>query len=235
MASESKAYRSLDVVKVIGTISVLKKRVQDRFPNSGLASVCTDLKNLADDSRTKIEWISKPNIWIRIGIALLILLMVTVLGVTFANLDISGTTFTISDLIQGSEAGTNEILLIGAAVYFLFTVETRFKRGRALKALYELRSIAHVIDMHQLTKDPSRVVAENTPNSPKDNLTPLQLTRYLNYCSELLSLTSKVGALYSQAINDEVVLQTVNEIEDLTLGLSQKIWQKIMVLKELED
>ncbi len=73
MASESKAYRSLDVVKVIGTISVLKKRVQDRFPNSGLASVCTDLKNLADDSRTKIEWISKPNIWIRIGIALLIL------------------------------------------------------------------------------------------------------------------------------------------------------------------
>ncbi len=235
MATEFKEYRTLDVVKVIGTIATLKKRVQDRFPNSGLASVVTDLKTLAEDSRPKIEWISKPNIWIRIGIALLILLMITVLAVTIANINISGTTFTITDLIQGSEAGTNEILLIGAAVYFLFTVETRYKRGRALKALYELRSIAHVIDMHQLTKDPSRVVSENTPNSPKENLNPLQLTRYLNYCSEMLSLTSKVGALYSQAINDEVVLQTVNEIEDLTLGLSQKIWQKIMVLKELED
>ena len=31
-----------------------------------------------------------------------------------------------------------------------------------------------------------------------------------------------------------MVLQTVNEIEDLTTSLSQKIWQKIMVIKEIE-
>jgi hypothetical protein len=235
MRTEPNEYRTLDVIKVIGTISILKKRIADRFPSSGLTKVCTDLKNLAEDSRHKIEWISRPNLWIRLGIGLLILMMLSIIVITLASIDFEGTTFTITDLIQGSEAGTNEILLIGAAVYFLFTVETRVKRSRALKVLFELRSIAHVIDMHQLTKDPSRVVAENTPNSPKDNLTPIQLTRYLNYCSELLSLTSKVGALYSQAISDEVVLQTVNEIEDLTLGLSQKIWQKIMVLKELED
>jgi hypothetical protein len=235
MRSEPNEYRTLDVIKVIGTISILKKRIADRFPSSGLTKVCTDLKNLAEDSRQKIEWISRPNLWIRMGIGLLILMMLSIIVITLASIDFESKAFTITDLIQGSEAGTNEILLIGAAVYFLFTVETRVKRSRALKVLFELRSIAHVIDMHQLTKDPSRIVSENTPNSPKNDLTPLQLTRYLNYCSELLSLTSKVGALYSQAISDEVVLQTVNEIEDLTLGLSQKIWQKIMVLKELED
>jgi hypothetical protein len=100
--------------------------------------------------------------------------------------------------------------------------------------LYELRSIAHVIDMHQLTKDPSRNAATNTTHSPKENLSGLRLTRYLDYASEMLSLTSKVAALYAQAIDDQVVLNTVNELEELTTGLSQKIWQKIMVIKELE-
>jgi hypothetical protein len=39
------------------------------------------------------------------------------------------------------------------------TIETRVKRRRALRAIHELRSIAHVIDMHQLTKDPEWVLA----------------------------------------------------------------------------
>ena len=128
----------------------------------------------------------------------------------------------------------NDVVLIGAAVFFLFSVENRVKRSRALKVLYELRAIAHVIDMHQLVKDPSRQISQNTEHSPKVDLTPAQLTRYLDYCSEMLSLTSKVGALYAQAIDDSVVLQTVNEVEELTTSLSQKIWQKIMVIKELE-
>jgi hypothetical protein len=33
-----------------------------------------------------------------------------------------------------------------------------------------------------------------------------------------------------QEFNDEVALASVNEIESLTTGLSQKIWQKIMIL-----
>jgi hypothetical protein len=228
------AYRTLDVKKVLETIHHLRLRIGDRFPDSGLSLVCAELEDLAEETRQKIEWISKPNLWIRLAVGGVILVMVAILLYSVTTFKVASGEFTVGDLVQITEAGINDIVLIGAAIWFLVNIETRIKRGRALKVLYEMRSIAHVIDMHQLTKDPSRRISSNTENSPKINLSGHDLTRYLDYCSEMLSITSKVGALYAQAIDDEVVLQTVNEIEDLTTSLSQKIWQKIMVIKELE-
>jgi hypothetical protein len=126
----------------------------------------------------------------------------------------------------------NVVILLAAAILFLVTTERRIKRGRALKAIHELRALAHVIDMHQLTKDPERVLLQtkNTASSPKPNLTPAQLTRYLDYCSEMLSLIGKLAALYVQQFDDSVALDAVNDIEQLTNGLSRKIWQKISIL-----
>jgi hypothetical protein len=56
------------------------------------------------------------------------------------------------------------------------------------------------------------------------------LGRYLDYCSEMLSVTSKIAALYVERFDDPVTLAAVNEIETLTAGLSRKIWQKITLL-----
>jgi hypothetical protein len=56
------------------------------------------------------------------------------------------------------------------------------------------------------------------------------LGRYLDYCSEMLSLVGKLAALYVQKFDDPVALAAVNEVEDLTTGLSRKIWQKIMII-----
>jgi hypothetical protein len=39
-----------------------------------------------------------------------------------------------------------------------------------------------------------------------------------------------MAALFVQRFSDSLVLQSVNEIEDLTNGLSRKIWQKITLL-----
>ena len=61
-------------------------------------------------------------------------------------------------------------------------------------------------------------------------MSPFELIRYLDYCSEMLSLTSKLAALYAQNLPDPVVIDTVNEIESLTTNLSQKIWQKITIV-----
>ena len=58
-----------------------------------------------------------------------------------------------------------------------------------------------------------------------------ELGRYLDYCSELLSLTSKIAALFLQHGSDPVVLGTVTEIETLDTGLSGKVWQKITILE----
>ena len=126
------------------------------------------------------------------------------------------------------------MIFLGLAVFSLLSLETRIKRHSALKSLHRLRSIAHVVDMHQLTKDPAYLLSNakiaNTESSPKRSLTRHQLMRYLDYCSELLALNSKVAALFAQNTDDSVVLSAVNDLELLVQGLSAKIWQKIMIL-----
>lgn len=109
---------------------------------------------------------------------------------------------------------------------------TASDRRRALGFIRELHAIAHIVDMHQLTKDPDRLLhpSPDTASSPVRLLTKAELGRYLDYCSELLSLTSKLAALYAERLTDSVVLQAVDEVETLTTGLSGKIWQKIMML-----
>jgi hypothetical protein len=135
------------------------------------------------------------------------------------------------------ESAIYDILLIGAAIFFLVTIEGKVKRARAMKALHELRSIAHIIDMHQLTKDPERMLARSqaTASSPKPRMTAFELSRYLDYCSEMLSLVGKIAALYIQHLDDGVALAAVNEIEALTTGLNSKIWQKLTILHSFEQ
>lgn len=150
-------------------------------------------------------------------------------------IDISMSEMNILDVVTLLEAGMNDLVLIGAALFFLFTIESRIKRNRSIKALNEIRSIAHVIDMHQLTKDPSVLNnSKPTESSPERTLDAYQLCRYLDYCSEMFSLSGKVAALYAQHQPDSVVLATVNEIEELTTGFSRKVWQKIAMLNMLE-
>jgi len=59
------------------------------------------------------------------------------------------------------------------------------------------------------------------------------LIRYLDYCSDELALISKIAALYVQKFNDPVSMSAVNDVEDLTSGLSRKIWQKIMIFDRI--
>jgi hypothetical protein len=62
-------------------------------------------------------------------------------------------------------------------------------------------------------------------------MTPFELNRYLDYCSESLALISKIAALYVQDFQDPVLLDAVDDVEDLTAGFSRKIWQKITILE----
>ena len=142
----------------------------------------------------------------------------------------------VAEFFQGFDAFLNELVFVGLALLFLFTVESRIKRSRALKSLYLLRSLAHIVDMHQLTKTPERTAGgdHDTPSSPKRVLTPFELTRYLDYCSEMLAILSKVAALHTQHFNDPVTLEAVNDVENLTQGLARTIWQKIMILDRVD-
>jgi hypothetical protein len=111
-------------------------------------------------------------------------------------------------------------------------VENRIIRHRILAAIQELRELAHIVDMHQLTKDPESAVPGHQPteSSPEHALPPPLLGRYLDYCSELLSLIGKVAVIYTHGVHDTAVLAAIDGVEDLTTGLCRKIWQKIIIL-----
>jgi hypothetical protein len=51
----------------------------------------------------------------------------------------------------------------------------------------------------------------------------------------MLSLCAKLAALYAQNFADSVVLSAVGEVENLAMGLSNNVWQKIAILQTLPD
>lgn len=228
-------YYELDPARVQATIAGLSLRVGERFPGSGLSGVARELVEIGKLARERMEWIGRP-IWAVRGVTVLVVaLLVVGFCVMLFNLKPEEGVFEFVTFVSVLEAGLNDVVMLSVGIFFLVTVETRIKRKRALEAIHELRSIAHVIDMHQLTKDPDRVsrsAGEDTQHSPKSELTVFELRRYLDYCAEMLSLTGKVASLYLRHFEDSAAIAAVNEIEELTTGLSRKIWQKIMILQD---
>lgn len=225
-------YRSLDSEKIIETVGTLVQSIDARFPESGLHKVCQELLAIARESHERSVWIAKPQIWLRAITGTLILIMIGGLVLVLMKATWPSTAFDLILLVQVSEAAMNVFILLSAAILFLATAESRIKRAKALKAIHELRALAHVIDMHQLTKDPEPLLSRGNEiaSTARKTLSPAELMRYLDCCSEMLSLIGKLAALYVQKFDDPVALAAVNEVETLTTGLSNKIWQKIMIL-----
>ena len=221
--------------RVIVTVALLRRRIQDRFPDSGLASLCQSLLDVAEKSSQRAEAIGRPNGWIRVGTYAVAITLIAAMAAAIFYIagHAKADRVTPLDWIQIVEAALNVIIFYAIAIFFLVSVDRRLKRRRALQAIHELRALAHVVDMHQLTKNPERSAAhwEQTENSPARGLSPFELNRYLDYCSEMLSLIGKIAAMYVQRFDDPEALAAVSEVEQLTSGLSQKIWQKIMILE----
>jgi hypothetical protein len=226
-------YSELQIERIEETLETLGRRIAERFPGSSLAGVTAELQEIAARSEAVVDRIRKP-IWpLRIGAALGIAGILAIFaGLGYLALRARASTPSIPELLQASESAVNDIILLSLAIYFFVTLETRAKRRAALRALHPLRSIVHIVDMHQLSKDPEHLLAPSmrTESSPARTFTRFELARYLDYCSELLSITSKLAALHVQYLNDPVVLDAVNDIETLAASLSNKIWQKIMIL-----
>jgi hypothetical protein len=226
-------YTMLDPDKIIKTADILETRVSERFPNASLVGVAEELKAIAIDAKARAEKLSEPIQWLRVATFASVFLGIVVfffIG-TFLNFDRIATG--AFDFVQGIEATINAVVLAGLGFITIAKSEERIKRRKVLDGLHGLRSVIHIIDMHQLTKDPVslRTGFKPTPSSPERKLTPNELVRYLDYCSEMLSLTGKISALYAQAVPDMEVVNAVNDVEALGGNLSRKIWQKIMLIE----
>lgn len=222
----------LDAGHVRDTLGRLVLRINDRFPDSGLGRVCSGIFDLALQMEANLERLHRPIWWLRISMATVILCFVGLVTYALTRLD-PGPGLGLIEVIQTSEAAANELIFLGMAIYFLWSLDMRIRRRRALERINQLRELAHVIDMHQLTKDPDgvRVVSQRTEHSPKRGMTDHELGRYLDYCSEMLALLSKLGAIYTARFDDSQVLEAASDLEDLCTGLSRKVWQKIMILR----
>jgi len=226
-------YRSLDPEAIVATIERLHRRIVERFPDSGLAAVAGELLQVGREARSRIEEIGRPHVPLRVAVGVLILAIVGVIVLAVSELDLGAESLGLRDFIPIAEAATNELVLVGALIFFLVTLERRWRRTQVLRSIHELRSLAHVVDMHQLTKDPHRIAEPggvSTPSSPDRRLTPFLLARYLDYCSELASLIGKVAALYLARSDEPAVIASVSDVDQLTTGLSRKVWQKIIIL-----
>ncbi len=181
-------YRRLDSDRIVETVQTLRRRIEGRFPGSGLSNVVAEVLRVSEETVGRIRWIQKPHLPLRCAALVLSLAII--------------------------------------ALVLLMLV---------LKAIHELRALAHIVDMHQLTKDPESYFAPRGKTAPpaKRAMTSFELNRYLDYCSELLALISKIAALYVQDFQDPVLLDAVDDVEDLTAGFSRKIWQKITILENL--
>ena len=227
-------FRHLDASEIVTTIEQLLHRIDNRFPDSGLAQVGRALLETARQSVTGSVDLGHPMYLVRVAVWVLIVVFAVLPFVVLFTMDLTATVATVGDLAQMIGSGVNDLVFVGIGVFFLVTIETRIKRRRALAAIRELRSVAHIVDLHQLSKDPEIVVdPEEGAMDPGQKMTRFELARYLDYSSEMLSLTGKIAALYVQHFDDRVALQAVTEIETLTTGLSRKIWQKVMILDTL--
>lgn len=191
MPSSPAKYRQLDSREIVETVRVLHGRIEMRFPGSGLGKVVSELLHVAEENVTRTQWIQQPRLALRAVVAVLSVGVVALLVAMLMQIR----QFKIDDytgFIQTLDSSLASVVFIGATILFFLSWETRLKRSRALDAIHELRAMAHIIDMHQLTKHPESCFAPQSPDA-KRSLTPFELNRYLDYCSEALALISKIA------------------------------------------
>ena len=232
MKSANATFRRLESDKIIETVKALHGRIEERFPGSGLGKVVAELLQVAEETVGRTRWIQQPHLLLRCVAVVLSLGIIVLLAFLVAHVrQFNFEDFTNS--VQALDSSISSVVFVGAAILFFLNWEHRIKRDRALKAIHELRAMAHIVDMHQLTKDPESYAGQHASPRHKRAMTPFQLNRYLDYCSDALALISKIAALYVQNFQDPVLLDAVDDVEDLTAGFSRKIWQKITILENL--
>lgn len=229
-------FRSLQPAQVVETVEKLERRIAERFPEASLRQVAAELTVMAREAADRAQHICRPNVPLRVVQWLLVACSLALVTWFAPQVDLPHQKFKLSDFAQTMDGLMSCLAAIGAISLFIFSWELRFKRRQTLNALHELRSMAHIVDLHQLTKDPEPLLlgGPSTPSSPERQLTPFELGRYLDYSSEMLSMISKTAAIYVQEFPDAVALDAVDEITSLTNGLTLNIWQKIMLLDRLQ-
>ncbi len=230
---EETRYRKIDPEKLIQTVAKLSGRVNRVFPESGLSCVAREVLAVSEGTVERVNEIKKPRWKLRVGIWVVVLLAVLGPFLFSFLLSFSQKVENLGDFLQATDAGLHLVLILAGAVAFLIGMESRMRRNEALEALSEFRSLAHLVDLHQINKDPG--IDQRSVPVPDERTvkSDMELGEYLDIAGDLLSIIGKLAAFYAQNLSDRVVLDAVTEIETLSSSLSHQLWLKILVLNEV--
>jgi hypothetical protein len=227
----------LEAWYIANAAAKLEARIRARLPGRRLADVAERLSKMVpeihDGFETSYHRYQVTRWWSRALSTVIVVGTVVTLVVAFRDQVHSGNLHP-RDLVPVAESTINDIVFASIAVFFLWALPERRERRTLVGLLHQLRTLAHVVDMHQLDKDPEQARTDYVPTdkSPPNRMNAEELHHYFDYCSELVSLIAKTAALCAERTSDPVVLGTVSNLETLAAQMSQKIWQKISLLPE---
>ncbi len=221
------------------TATSIHRRIVERFPQANLrnlaASVAIKVENVADAAKRDFA----PRWFITLVLFLLVTAVLSAAGWGLYRMGLHFGSPDWTELVQSADAALQMILVIGVAVWSLLSLGHKLQRSRQLAYLESLREFIHLLDLHQLEKDPDRLSRrpdENTSSSPKMEhvSTAFLMGRYLDYVSELLAVVATMAAYYAANARDEVVLGVVREIGASASQHRLHIGQKAAILAQLE-
>jgi hypothetical protein len=207
--------------------------VEEQFPASGLAAVANEVAAVAEGTVARVAEIKRPRIGLRIAVGVMVLLVLSGPLLFSFVLSFSEEVTNLGDFLEATDAGLHMLLVLAGGIFFLVGMENRMRRNQALDAIAEFRSLAHLVDLHQINKDPGLDSLKPPEDDKRTVRSDEALASYLDFSGDLLSIVGKLAAYYAQNLSDRVVLDAVNEIETLTSSLSNKLWLKILVLREM--
>ena len=185
------------------------------------------MRKLTEEAAACARAIRRPNLLLRSAVILFIVSIIGTLGYLGYVAYHTPADKLHNVFMQSMNVSSGIGVYVVGILILLVTAEVRLKRRKALQAIGELRTMAHIIDMDQLSKDQEIERFRQDFSRLKD-----KFREYLHACTSLLSLLSKIGQLYVENFPDAVAISAVNQFEEVCNGLNTKIWEKIIAVSE---
>ncbi len=226
----------LDPAKIIQTAENLARRVSDRLPESTLAGLSADLAEIARVTDERARQARKPNLIIRgtgrLASALCIWGLWYIVDHIQTHLINAHLEFgTISDLFEAADAGFNMLVGLAGVLWFLVTIEARFKRKQALAHIGELLEFIQLIDVTQLYYTPELYKSNASPDS-----TRLKFDHtYLLFCNEMLGVIGNLAPLYTRGNMDDSVWRATSDVVMLANAIQGRLFAKSEAIRLAND
>lgn len=228
---------SLTAEKIADACEALADRIHERLPGRGIDR---HARHLAEHARRLVATgsarITAP-VTLRIvswigGIAASLLLLSPLWFVRrIDGIDV------LPEFLQSLDSFITVLAATVAGFFTMRSVEHGVCRRRALGELHALRNFAHVTDMLQISKSPTRLLFPLAPTrfTPAGDDDAVSMSRYLAYCGELYALIAKLAVIHGEWTSDATVLSAIDDLETLCSSLENKATQKILLLEQLNQ